>query len=90
MAAYLFTKAVMDGKPIKVFNNGDLYRDFTFIEDIIDGIIKVINKPSKEGYELYNIGNNNPAHLLDFIVSIENTPENGYKEFYPYAAWRCL
>lgn len=84
MAAYLFTKAVMDGKPIKVFNNGDLYRDFTFIEDIIDGIIKVINKSSKEGYELYNIGNNNPAHLLDFIASIEKyTGKTAIKEFYP-------
>jgi len=84
MAAYLFTKAVMDGKPIKVFNNGDLYRDFTYIDDIIDGIIKVINKPSKDGYELYNIGNNNPAHLLDFIAAIEKyTGKNAIKELHP-------
>ncbi|CAF3700025.1 unnamed protein product [Rotaria sp. Silwood1] len=84
MAAYLFTKAILEGKPIKVFNEGDLHRDFTYIDDIIDGIKKLIDKPSKDGYALYNIGNNKPAHLLDFISTIEKyTGKSAVKELHP-------
>ncbi len=72
MAMFLFTDAIINGKPIKVFNNGQLERDFTYIDDIIDGVIKVINKVNEgEKYSLYNIGNSKPVKLLDFIEEIE-------------------
>lgn len=88
MANYLFTEAIVNKKPIKVFNFGKMYRDFTYIDDIIDGVEKVINTPSesnpdwnsfnpmpnssKSPFKIYNIGNSNPVKLLDFIVEIEN------------------
>jgi len=72
MAMFLFTDAIIKGNPIKVFNQGDLERDFTYIDDIIDGVVKVINKENEgEKYSLYNIGNSKPVKLLDFIVEIE-------------------
>jgi len=72
MAMFLFTDAIIKGKPIKVFNNGELKRDFTYIDDIIDGVVKVLNKENKgEKYSLYNIGNSKPVKLLDFIEEIE-------------------
>jgi UDP-glucuronate 4-epimerase len=88
MAMYLFTKAIIDGNPIQVFNNGEMERDFTYIDDIVDGICKVINntaasnihwdgkKPdpssSKAPYKIYNIGNSQPVKLTAFIDAIEN------------------
>lgn len=82
MAAYKFTKAILDGKPIDVYNNGEMKRDFTYIDDIIEGVVRVINKipePYKsEGtrveapYKIYNIGNNQPVTLRRFIDAIEN------------------
>ncbi|HDX9671104.1 TPA: NAD-dependent epimerase [Bacillus cereus] len=89
MAYFSFTKAIMDGKPIKVFNNGDMYRDFTYIDDIVDGIIKLLeNSPvlnNKElPYKVYNIGNNKPVKLLDFIQAIESAVgKEAVKEYYP-------
>ncbi len=72
MAMFLFTDAIIKGNPIKVFNQGDLERDFTYIDDIIDGVVKVINKEDNgEKYSLYNIGNSKPVKLLDFIEEIE-------------------
>jgi len=73
MAMFLFTDAILNGEPIKVFNNGHLSRDFTYIDDIIDGIDATLLKPSKdkELYKLYNIGNSQPVQLLDFIEAIE-------------------
>jgi len=76
MAAYLFAKAILAGEPIKVFNNGDMRRDFTFIDDIVSGVIGVLdNPPADTGtappYHLYNIGNNKSERLLDFIGLIE-------------------
>jgi len=72
MAMFLFTDAIIKGNPIKVFNQGDLERDFTYIDDIIDGVIKVVNRKNKgEKYSLYNIGNSKPVRLLDFIEEIE-------------------
>lgn len=74
MAMFLFTNAVINNRPINVFNNGDLSRDFTYIDDIIEGIRliiedeKVINK-----YELFNIGNSKPVQLLDFITEVEKS-----------------
>jgi UDP-glucuronate 4-epimerase len=74
MAMFLFTDAIINGKPIKVFNNGNLERDFTFIDDIVDGVIKIVtnSKDQNTNYNLYNIGNSKPVKLLDFITEIEN------------------
>ncbi len=88
MALYIFTKAIFEGKPIDVYNHGRMKRDFTYIDDIIDGIVKLIphipepdpgwdgNHPDSSSsfapYRLYNIGNNNPVELLNFIEIIEN------------------
>lgn len=71
MAPMLFADAILHNKPIKVFNHGDMSRDFTYIDDVINGLIKVIAKPS-HGYSIYNIGNNAPVKLLDFIETLEN------------------
>jgi len=73
MAMFLFTDAIIKNKPINVFNNGNLQRDFTYIDDIIDGVISVLDKDSKSNqvYQLYNIGNNSPVKLLDFIEELE-------------------
>ncbi|MFY0631384.1 MAG: NAD-dependent epimerase [Flavobacteriaceae bacterium] len=75
MAMFLFTKAILNDEPIKVFNHGDLSRDFTYIDDIVAGIVSTLDQNSIENeiYQLYNIGNNNPVKLLDFIEAIENT-----------------
>lgn len=73
MAMFLFTDAIIKRKAIKVFNNGELERDFTYIDDIIDGVEKVVRKEDiKEKYNLYNIGNSKPVKLLEFIDEIEN------------------
>jgi len=73
MAPMLFAKAITDGEPIKVFNNGDLSRDYTYIDDIVEGIIRVIeSKPNeKDKYKIYNIGCSKPVNLLNFIQTIE-------------------
>lgn len=72
MAMFLFTDAIIKGKPIKVFNYGDLERDFTYIDDITDGVIKILDDTSKKDlYSLYNIGNSKPVKLLEFINEIE-------------------
>jgi UDP-glucuronate 4-epimerase len=88
MALFLFTKAILAGEPIKVFNHGNMQRDFTYIDDIVEGIIRVTDKPatanpkwdsnypdpgtSSAPYRLYNIGNSKPVLLTDFIAAIEN------------------
>ena len=81
MAYYKFTKAILEGTPIDVYNNGDMKRDFTYIDDIIEGVVRVINRIPKSTstefssaeapYSLYNIGNNNPVALGSFIDTIE-------------------
>ena len=71
MALFLFTKAALEGKAIDVFNNGDMLRDFTYIDDIVEGVVRVIDNPA-DFYKVYNIGNNNPVKLMDFIEAIEN------------------
>lgn len=89
MAYFSFTKAIMEDKPIKVFNNGDMYRDFTYIEDVVNGVLPLIeNSPvlSTEGvpYKIYNIGNNRPEKLMDFIRVIEDAVgKKAVKEFCP-------
>ncbi|MDX1471151.1 MAG: NAD-dependent epimerase/dehydratase family protein, partial [Flavobacteriaceae bacterium] len=71
MAMFLFTDAIIKGKPIKVFNNGDQERDFTFIDDIVKGVTKIVDKQANKGHSLYNIGNSKPVNLLEFIKEIE-------------------
>lgn len=73
MAMFLFTDAIINDKPISVFNNGDLSRDFTYIDDIVQGILLIVNKEADEQKsKLFNIGNSKPVQLLDFIKAIEN------------------
>lgn len=73
MAMFLFTDAIINNKPIKVFNNGNLSRDFTYIDDIVEGVVNTLIKDSKNDslYKLYNIGNGKPVQLLDFIEFLE-------------------
>lgn len=88
MSPFLFVKNIINNKPIKVFNHGKHTRDFTYIDDIVEGVIRVLGKPpaqntdynfsqanpatSSAPYQLYNIGNNKPIKLLDYINAIEN------------------
>jgi len=82
MAYYKFTKAILEGKAINVYNNGEMERDFTYIDDIIEGIVRITDKvpactnsditKAKAPYKLYNIGNNKPVTLRRFITAIEN------------------
>lgn len=100
MAYYLFTKAIFEGKPIDVYNNGNMKRDFTYVDDIVTGIVSLIDKkPSKNlnwnfsdpdpsssfaAYNVYNIGNNKPVKLLDFINVLEETiGKKAVKNFLP-------
>jgi UDP-glucuronate 4-epimerase len=89
MAYYSFTKAILEGKPIKVFNHGDMYRDFTYIDDIVTGIVNILpNPPQKDEtgapHKVYNIGNNKPEKLMDFIQTLEQClGKEAIKEYYP-------
>jgi len=87
MALFLFTKAILEGSPIDVFNYGNMQRDFTYVDDIVEGVIRVLDRTaapdpafnsatsdpatSNAPYRVFNIGNNNPVPLLDFIGCIE-------------------
>jgi UDP-glucuronate 4-epimerase len=71
MSAVLFARAIMDGKPIQVFNHGDMQRDFTYIDDIVEGTLRVLDRPSR--YTIYNIGNHQPVALLDYIAILERS-----------------
>jgi UDP-glucuronate 4-epimerase len=73
MAAYLFTSAILAGRPIKVFNHGRMARDFTYIDDIVAGTIAAHDRPQADGvrHRIYNLGNHRPEKLLDFIAVIE-------------------
>jgi len=76
MAPFIFVKRILEGKPITVFNNGDMERDFTYVDDIVDGIFKVIHgNGTDDNYKIYNIGNSNPVNLNDFIHTIEKVVE---------------
>jgi UDP-glucuronate 4-epimerase len=77
MAPILFANAITQGKPIKVFNKGNLERDFTYVDDIVNGIAKIVeqqdtNNDQTVNYQIHNIGNGNPIKLMDFIETIEN------------------
>lgn len=75
MAPYLFLKAIINEQPIKIFNNGNMSRDFTYIDDIVDGVMRILEHPSsdKVPYNIYNIGHSSPVQLMDFISIIEKT-----------------
>ena len=72
MSPMLFAKAIKEGKPIKVFNHGKMRRDFTYIDDIVDGVSRVV-KMKPKGYKIYNIGNSHPIELMDFIELMEKS-----------------
>lgn len=88
MALFLFTKAILTGQPIDIFNHGDMVRDFTFVDDIVEGVIRVADKPaapdpafdpanpdpatSNAPYRVFNIGNNQPTPLMDYIRALES------------------
>ena len=89
MAYYLFAEAISNDKSIKLFNNGDMERDFTYIDDIVNGVIKIIEKniDSRAHYKIYNIGNNKTESLQDFITTIEQAiGKEAIKEMYPMQA----
>ncbi|MBV9552796.1 MAG: NAD-dependent epimerase/dehydratase family protein [Alphaproteobacteria bacterium] len=73
MALYLFTDAILAGRPIKVFNNGEMSRDFTYIDDTVAGLVAAVGEPSAApgDHRIYNLGNNRPETLLDFIATLE-------------------
>lgn len=87
MALFLFTKTILEGKPIDVFNHGKMVRDFTYIDDIVEGVIRVIDKPAEPNpqfdpanpdpatsnapYRVFNIGNNQPTQLMEYISALE-------------------
>ena len=88
MALFLFTKAILEGRPIDVFNHGHMQRDFTFVDDIVEGVLRVLDRPAEPDpafdrlqpdpgtgwapYRVFNIGNQDPVPLLDFIAAIED------------------
>ncbi|MCP9830064.1 NAD-dependent epimerase [Synechococcus sp. HJ21-Hayes] len=88
MALFMFTKAMLEGRPIQVFNNGQMVRDFTYVDDIVDSLIRVLDKPAAPDpafdpanpdpatswapHRVFNIGNSNPTPLMDYIEAIEN------------------
>ncbi len=100
MSPFLFTKKILEGTPIQVFNDGEHERDFTYIDDIVDGVVHAVDRiaapdphwsgdspdpaTSSAPYRLYNIGNNNPVALMDYIACIEEaTGKEAIKEFLP-------
>ncbi|WP_151671965.1 NAD-dependent epimerase [Nitrincola schmidtii] len=89
MAPWLFTEAILKGEPIKVFNHGKLKRDFTYIDDIVEGVVRIQDAPpvQETPYQLFNIGNNHPIELSRFIAAIESAcgkqAEKVYLEMQP-------
>ncbi|MGP1993444.1 NAD-dependent epimerase [Zobellia laminariae] len=86
MALFLFTDAIANGKSIKVFNHGKMERDFTYVDDIVEGVVRTLTQPveDRDLYRIYNIGNNNAVKLTDFIEAIENSMgQKAEKELMP-------
>ncbi|MGJ8736194.1 NAD-dependent epimerase [Zobellia laminariae] len=86
MALFLFTDAIANGKPIKVFNHGKMERDFTYVDDIVEGVVRTLTQSveDRDLYKIYNIGNNNAVKLTDFIEAIENSMgQKAEKELMP-------
>lgn len=72
MAPFIFTDSIINGRTIKVYNNGNMRRDFTYIDDIVDGVVAAVERPSDTvEHRVFNLGNNNPTNLIDFIAHIE-------------------
>ena len=83
MAYFSFTKDIIEGNPIKIFNHGKMKRDFTYIDDIVVGVIAALDQ-DYQGHKIYNLGNNNSETLMDFIETIERAVEQeAVKEFMP-------
>lgn len=72
MAPFLFTKAIIKNTPIRIFNHGNMKRDFTYIDDIVEGVFQIAKKNGRDHFNILNIGNNSPVQLLDFIGCIED------------------
>ncbi len=88
MALFLFTKAILAGEPIQIFNHGQMVRDFTFVDDIVEGIVRLVDKPaapapdfnaaqpdsglSSKPYRIFNIGNSQPTPLMDYVTAVED------------------
>ncbi len=100
MALFLFTKGILNEEPINIFNNGDMIRDFTYIDDIVEGVVRVMDNPPEPNadwtgddpdpatsyckYRVFNIGNNNPVKLMDFVKAIEEaTGKEAIKNMMP-------
>lgn len=103
MALFLFAKGILEGEPINIFNNGNMIRDFTYIDDIVEGVVRVMDNPptgnadwngdkpdpatSYANYRVFNIGNNSPVQLMDFVKAIENAVgKQAIKNFMPMQA----
>lgn len=98
MALFKFTKSIVDDKPIDVYNHGNMMRDFTYVDDIVESITRLVNKPARPNpewsgstpdpsssyapYKIYNIGNNSPVRLMEFIEAIENRLGKSAKKNY--------
>jgi len=87
MAPMLFTRAILAGTPIKVFNHGDMQRDFTYVDDIVEGVVRVLERPPQGGgapHAVYNIGNHQSVALTEFIATLERLlGRAAVKEFLP-------
>lgn len=89
MAYFKFAKKIVNGEPIQIYNNGDMLRDFTYIDDIVTGVYNILCNPPKKNengvaYKIYNIGNNQPVKLMDFITTLEKClGKEAVKEYYP-------
>lgn len=81
MAYFSFTQKILNGEPIQVFNYGDMYRDFTYIDDIIKGIMNIVGSPPQppDPVKIYNIGNNKPVQLMQFIKTLETALSAAYR-----------
>ncbi|MCD8313721.1 MAG: NAD-dependent epimerase/dehydratase family protein [Bacteroidales bacterium] len=79
MAPFIFLRSILEGKPIKVFNHGEMQRDFTYIDDIVDGVVLILDHPpvGENPHKVYNIGHADPVNLMDFIRTIEKV--SGHK-----------
>ncbi len=89
MAYFKFAKKIMEGEPIQIYNNGDMMRDFTYIDDVVTGVVNILCNPPREddlgaAYKIYNIGNHKPVRLMDFIETLERClGREAVKEYLP-------
>jgi len=87
MAYFSFTKAICEGKSIDVYNHGKMQRDFTYIDDVVEAVTRLVGKKPDLGYKIYNIGNHSPETLMDFIEAIESSlGKQAEKNFLPMQA----